>query len=62
MKYGKFTDAELDLLASAAIQITDVYEAHEEWRKLILDDDIYRAVTLMKHFILAEERKRILKK
>ena len=60
MGLSKFTKEELDELFEASFKIKDIMERYENWRNLILDNQIYLHIFLLVQLVMGEWKKRIL--
>lgn len=60
MELDKFTKEELDELFEASFKVKEIMERYDNWRNLILDNQIYRHNFLLVQLVMGEWKKRIL--
>ena len=60
MELDKFTKEELDELFETSFKVKEIMERYDNWRNLILDNQIYRHNFLLVQLVMGEWKKRIL--
>ena len=58
MELDKFTKEELDELFEASFKVKEIMERYDNWRNLILDNQIYRHNFLLVQLVMGEWKKR----
>ena len=58
MNYENLTDEQLDELFDAAHKIKELFELEANWKKLILDDEVYRKIYMLIFGAMSEMQRR----
>ena len=62
MDFKQFSKDELDELFEAAFKIKNIIERTDDWRNLILDNQIYRHNFLLVQLVMSEWKNRLFRK
>lgn len=62
MEFKLFTKDELNELFEAAFKIKNIIEKTDDWRNLILDNQIYRHNFLLVQLVMSEWKNRLFRK
>ncbi|MBR5551474.1 MAG: hypothetical protein IKV83_06115 [Muribaculaceae bacterium] len=62
MDFKQFSKDELDELFEAAFKIKNIIEKTDDWRNLILDNQIYRHNFLLVQLVMSEWKNRLFRK
>ena len=62
MNLENLSDKQVEQLFEASFKIKEIFESQSDWRKLILDNEIYRKVFLLMSATISEQRRRLFHK
>ena len=59
MNYENLTDEQVEQLFEASFKIKELFELEANWKKLILDDEVYRKIYMLIFGAMSEMQRRM---